>query len=137
MLVNNKKSGHLYFRVAVKTEHILHMFCLSPQTMKTSISQQHNHTKILVGEMLRNHLVLVQQYISPEASCKGTTIQGEKIREPATSICVAYLRPKSQSTTVHLTETKPRPCHLGSRPGPAHYYRVFCRQLESDESGHC
>ena len=60
-----------------------------------------------------------------EASCPDTTRQGDRNREPATPTCDAYLRPKPQSKTVYPTGTKPR-------SGPAHYYRVFCRQQVQD-----
>ena len=66
----------------------------------------------------------------PEASFPGTTRQDDRIREPVIPTRDAYLRPKSQSTTVYHTETKPRSGHYGSRPGPGHHCRVFCRQQE-------
>ena len=55
---------------------------------------------------------------------------GHRNREPASPTRDAYMRPKSQSTTVYHTETKVS----GSRPGPAHCYIVFCRQqIQADE----
>ena len=123
MLVNNKKirstrAGLLY---RLKT----YRFCLTPQISKPAF--HNNDTQIWVGETLRNHLLRMQPSLGSDASCIGTTRQGDQIRKPATSTRDAYLRPMSQSTTVYHTETKSRSGHYGSRPGPAHYDRVFCR----------
>ena len=38
-------------------------------------------------------------------------------------------------TTVRHTETTTRSGHYGCRPGPAHYYRVVCRQWEQAAAG--
>ena len=70
----------------------------------------------------------------PSRPYSGTTRQGHQIREPATPTRDAYLRPKSQSTTVYHTETKPRSGLYGSRSWPTHFHIVFCRQ-EQDTAG--
>ena len=54
--------------------------------------------------MLRNHLERMQSSNGSEASCHDTR-QGDQNREPAPPTRSAYLRPKSQSTTVYHTET--------------------------------
>ena len=76
--------------VAVKTEQI------------KVLSHTTHHKKqhfTWVGKMLRDHLARMQPSLGPEASCPGTTRQGDRIREPASPTGDAYLRPKSQSTT--------------------------------------
>ena len=60
---------------------------------------------------------------------------GDRNREPVPLTHDAYMRPKSKITTVYHTETKPRSGHYGSRPGPAYYYRVFCRQQVHHDAG--
>ena len=61
--------------------------------------------------MLRIHLIRMQPSYGPEASCPCTARQSDQIREPATQTHDAYLRPKSQSTAVYHTETKPLSGH--------------------------
>ena len=68
--------------------------------------------------MLLNQLERMQPSHVPKASCPDTTRQGDSNREPAPPIRDAYLRPKSQSTTVYHTETKPRSGHYGSPARP-------------------
>ena len=55
----------------------------------------------------------MQRSLVPEASCPGTTRQGDRIREPISPTCDAYQRPKSQSSTVYHTETEPWSGHYG------------------------
>ena len=65
----------------------------------------------------------MQPSMGIEASDPDTTRQGDRNREPAPPTRDAYLRPKSQSTTVYHTETMPRSGHYGSRPVPC---RILC-----------
>ena len=77
----------------------------------------------------------MQQSHMPDASCPDTSRQSDRNREPATPTRDVFRRPKSQSKTVYHTETKPLSGHWGSRKGPAHHYRVFCRQQAQDAAG--
>ena len=52
--------------------------------------------------MLRNHLVCTQPSLRPEASSPAQQTQGDRIQEPVTLTCDAYVRPKSQSTIVYI-----------------------------------
>ena len=49
--------------------------------------------------MLHIHLIHMPPSHGHEATCPGTTRQGDRIKEPATLTLNANLRPKSQSTT--------------------------------------
>ena len=69
------------------------------------------------------------RHLAPTQQDRVTETGNQHIRHDA------YLRPKSQSTPVYHTETKPRSGHSGSQPGPAHYYGVFCRQQVQDDAG--
>ena len=130
MQVNNKKSVDLG---QGRGKDWTHKGPVSHHKPKKS-AFRNNDTQIWVGEMLHNHLVRMQPSLEPKATCPGTTRQGDRIREPATLTRDAYLRPKSQSTTVYHTETKPL-SGRGSWLGPTHFYRVFCRQQEHDAAG--
>ena len=64
------------------------------------------------------HLAHIEPSHWPAALHPGTTIQGDKIQEPATLIYDACSRPGSLSIATNHTETKPLSHRSGSWKGP-------------------
>ena len=128
MLVNSQKYGQLGQGCG---KDWTHKFCLTPQTLKNSISQQPHSNLGWQNAPYQSRTYAAR----PEASFSDRTRQGDQIWEPVTPTCDTHQRPKSLSTTVSHTEMTPLSGHLGSLPGPTHYYRVVCRKWEQAAAG--
>ena len=117
MFANSQKSCHLGQGCDKDWTHESSVLRHKPQ--KPAFRNNHTHTWF--SQMLRTHLLRMQLSIEPKATCSGTTRHSNKIQEPETPTCDAYLRPNSRSTTVCNTGMKPRSGYEGSQPGSIHY----------------
>ena len=126
MLVNSQKSG-IMVRVAIKTAHIKVL------SHTTNPKTQYFATTTLKFLLAKCSVTISNVCSHPTGPRQLAPTQQDRATETRNQ----HLRPKSQSKTVYHTEMKQRSGHLGSRPVPAHYYRVFCRQQVQDAAGQC
>ena len=88
--------------------------------------------------MLCNHLEHMQPSHVPEASCPDTTRQGDRNREKGNQHLrhVAHIWGQSLRAQQYIIlRWSHGQVTKVSQPGPAHYYRVFCRHSVQDDAG--